>query len=136
MPDDAQTPPGDDATMADDLRRLHAMGYAQELARRLGGFSNFALSLSIICILAGGVTSFHLGLCSVGGASIGLGSDGAMAELVRFPAYCAVALPRGVSDVAGALLEPLAVALHALDRGRHRPADRVLRQLFDCPFVG
>ena len=29
--------------------------------------------LSIICILAGGVTSFHLGLCSVGGASIGLG---------------------------------------------------------------
>ena len=46
----------------DDLGRLHAMGYAQELARRLGGFSNFALSLSIICILAGGVTSFHLGL--------------------------------------------------------------------------
>ena len=49
------------------------MGYSQELARRLGRFSNFALSLSIICILAGGVTSFHLGLCSVGGASIGLG---------------------------------------------------------------
>ncbi len=57
----------------DDVQRLHALGYAQELARRLGGFSNFALSLSIICILAGGVTSFHLGLCSVGGASIGLG---------------------------------------------------------------
>jgi amino acid transporter len=60
-------------TLADDLRRLHALGYSQELARRLGGFSNFALSLSIICILAGGVTSFHLGFCSVGGASIGLG---------------------------------------------------------------
>ena len=57
----------------DDVRRLHALGYGQELARRLGAFSNFALSLSIICILAGGVTSFHLGLCSVGGASIGLG---------------------------------------------------------------
>jgi amino acid transporter len=57
----------------DDVERLHALGYAQELAERLGGFSNFALSLSIICILAGGVTSFHLGLCSVGGASIGLG---------------------------------------------------------------
>ena len=60
-------------TQDDDVQRLHALGYAQELARRLGGFSNFALSLSIICILAGGVTSFHLGLCSVGGASIGLG---------------------------------------------------------------
>jgi len=57
----------------DDLRRLHEMGYAQELARRLGEFSSFALSFSIICILAGGVTSFHLGLSSVGGASIGLG---------------------------------------------------------------
>src|SRR5204862_8041532 len=27
----------------------------------------------IICILAGGITSFHLGFCSVGGAAIGLG---------------------------------------------------------------
>ena len=57
----------------DDIQRLHEMGYTQELARRLNGFSNFALSFSIICILAGGVTSFHLGLSSVGGASIGLG---------------------------------------------------------------
>src|SRR5438874_9821630 len=59
--------------IAEDVQTLHALGYAQELVRRLSGFSNFALSLSIICILAGGVTSFHLGLCSVGGASIGLG---------------------------------------------------------------
>src|SRR3974390_360539 len=66
-------PSARDETIADDVRRLQALGYAQELARRLGGFSNFALSLSIICILAGGVTSFHLGFCSVGGASIGLG---------------------------------------------------------------
>jgi amino acid transporter len=73
MSRDADTPESDEAATSDDVRRLHAMGYAQELARRLGGFSNFALSLSIICILAGGVTSFHLGLCSVGGASIGLG---------------------------------------------------------------
>ncbi|WP_165231323.1 amino acid permease [Aquisphaera insulae] len=60
-------------TAPEDASRLHAMGYAQELARRLGAFSNFAISLSIICILAGGVTSFHLGLCAAGGASIGLG---------------------------------------------------------------
>ena len=64
--------PDDIEKLDDDVKRLHAFGYGQELARRLGGFSNFALSLSIICILAGGVTSFHLGLCSVGGASIGL----------------------------------------------------------------
>jgi amino acid transporter len=68
-----KSPPVRDSPIDDDARRLHALGYAQELARRLSGFSNFAISLSIICILAGGVTSFHLGLCGAGGASIGLG---------------------------------------------------------------
>jgi amino acid transporter len=62
-----------DRVIADDVRTLQRLGYAQELARRMSGFSNFALSLSIICILAGGVTSFHLGFCGVGGAAVGLG---------------------------------------------------------------
>ncbi len=60
-------------TVADDIRTLHALGYGQELLRRMSGFSNFAISLSIICILAGGITSFHLAMCSVGGAAIGVG---------------------------------------------------------------
>src|SRR5262249_30162822 len=66
-------PPPQDAGLSEDERTLARMGYIQELHRGMGAFSNFALSLSIICILAGGVTSFHIGLCSVGGASIGLG---------------------------------------------------------------
>src|SRR5438876_10949803 len=57
----------------EDARTLSRLGYAQELRRRMGGFSNYAIAMSAICILAGGVTSFHLGLCSVGGAAIGLG---------------------------------------------------------------
>src|SRR5438128_1654585 len=60
-------------TIADDVRTLHSLGYGQVLARRMSGFSNFAISLSIICILSGGITSFHLGLCSVGGPSMSLG---------------------------------------------------------------
>ncbi len=60
-------------TAVDDARALRGFGYKQELSRRLSGFSNFAISFSIICILAGGVTSFSQGFCSVGGASIGLG---------------------------------------------------------------
>lgn len=56
-----------------DEHLLARMGYRQELARRMSGFSNFAISLSIICILAGGITSFHVGLDSAGGISIGLG---------------------------------------------------------------
>src|SRR2546426_54977 len=63
----------DQDRIADDVRTLHRLGYAQELLRRMSGFSNFAISLSIICILAGGITSFHIGFCSVGGAAIGLG---------------------------------------------------------------
>ena len=60
-------------TQPDDEHLLRQLGYKQELARRMSGFSNFAISLSIICILAGGITSFHIGLGSAGGANIGLG---------------------------------------------------------------
>jgi amino acid transporter len=48
------------------------MGYAQELLRRMSGFSNFAISFSIICILAGGITSLQLGVSAVGGAAAGI----------------------------------------------------------------
>jgi amino acid transporter len=57
----------------DDVATLHAMGYGQELLRRMSGFSNYAISFSTICIVAGGLTSFQLGFCSVGGASVGIG---------------------------------------------------------------
>jgi amino acid transporter len=66
--------PTDEATVvAHDRDVLHQLGYAQELARRLGGFSNFAISFSIICILAGGITSFQLAFSAAGGGAIGLG---------------------------------------------------------------
>jgi len=58
---------------SDDSRLLRDLGYTQELDRQLGGFANFALSFATICVLSGGVTSFHLGICSVGGAAIGFG---------------------------------------------------------------
>ena len=47
--------------IAADIETLRQMGYRQELLRRMSGFSNYAVSLSIICILAGGITSFHQG---------------------------------------------------------------------------
>ncbi len=36
-----------------DTETLHKLGYAQELLRRMGGFSNFAVSFTIISILSG-----------------------------------------------------------------------------------
>jgi amino acid transporter len=53
--------------LAADSAVLHKMGYAQELSRRMHGFSNFAVSFSIICILAGGITSFQTGFSTGGG---------------------------------------------------------------------
>ena len=38
----------------------------------MSGFSNFAISFSIICILAGGITSLQLGVSAVGGAAAGI----------------------------------------------------------------
>ncbi len=71
----ATAPSGYEGSKAqdDDVQTLHSMGYAQELARRMGGFQNFAISFSIICILAGGITAFPQSLSAAGGASIGLG---------------------------------------------------------------
>jgi amino acid transporter len=44
-----------------DEKRLAELGYKQELSRTWSGFSNFAISFSIISILAGCFTSFGLG---------------------------------------------------------------------------
>ena len=52
--------------LAADAATLHKMGYAQELSRRMSGFSNFAVSFSIICILAGGITAFQGAYCGGG----------------------------------------------------------------------
>ena len=45
-----------------DTRTLHALGYAQELSRRMSGFSNFAISFTIISILSGTLTLYSTGL--------------------------------------------------------------------------
>jgi len=57
----------------DDTRELNALGYAQELFRTMGGFSNFAISFSIISILTGAVTLYSHGLVMGGPAEMAYG---------------------------------------------------------------
>ncbi len=57
----------------DDERHLAELGYTQELNRSWSGFSNFAISFSIISILAGCFTSFGLGWNNGGPAAIAWG---------------------------------------------------------------
>src|SRR5262249_35372857 len=45
-----------------DAEQLQRMGYAQQLLREMGGFSNFALSFSIISVLTGAILLFGYGL--------------------------------------------------------------------------
>lgn len=51
-----------DEIIRDDVRDLERLGYAQQLLREMGGFSNFAVSFSIISILTGAVLLFGYGL--------------------------------------------------------------------------
>ncbi|NUR95235.1 MAG: amino acid permease [Kribbellaceae bacterium] len=48
--------------MTDDEQRLHQLGYAQELSRTMSGFSNFAVSFTIISILSGCLTLYGFGM--------------------------------------------------------------------------
>ncbi|NMN99663.1 amino acid permease [Gordonia sp. TBRC 11910] len=56
-----------------DEAHLAKLGYTQELQRSWSGFSNFAISFSIISILAGCFTSFGLGWNNGGPAAIAWG---------------------------------------------------------------
>ena len=49
-----------------DVARLHQLGYAQELRRRMGGFSNFAVSFTIISVLSGCLTLYFFGMAEGG----------------------------------------------------------------------
>ncbi|GLX09503.1 amino acid permease [Microbispora sp. NBRC 16548] len=57
----------------DDAKRLAELGYKQELARTWSGFSNFAISFSIISILAGCFTTFSQAWNNGGPLAISIG---------------------------------------------------------------
>ncbi|CAK7279282.1 amino acid permease [Streptomyces misionensis] len=53
----------------DEERRLRELGYRPVLARRMGGFGNFAISFSVISILSGCMTLYGFGL-NTGGPAV------------------------------------------------------------------
>ena len=72
MPEAHEPVPEHHQLSADELH-LAKLGYKQELSRTWSGFSNFAISFSIISILAGCFTSFALGWNNGGPAAIAWG---------------------------------------------------------------
>lgn len=71
----------------DDERRLAELGYKQELSRTWSGFSNFAISFSIISILAGCFTTFYFGWNNGGPIAISLGWP-VIAALILVIGFC------------------------------------------------
>jgi (R,R)-butanediol dehydrogenase/meso-butanediol dehydrogenase/diacetyl reductase len=60
-------------------------------------------------------------------ATVGLHRDGGLAEFVRVPAHIVFgAEPFGLSDDAAVLTQPMAIAVHALRRGRPQIGENVL----------
>ncbi len=66
-------PKSRDDVIQQDVADLHKLGYAQELFRTMGGFSNFAISFSIISILTGAVILYDYGLAWAGTAAVMIG---------------------------------------------------------------
>jgi L-iditol 2-dehydrogenase len=60
--------------------------------------------------------------------------DGALREFVAWPKRCLFPIPDTVSDADGAMLEPLGVALHAVDLGKVQPGMRI--GVFGCGPIG
>src|SRR5690242_20789512 len=71
-----------DRELSADVQRLHEMGYKQELARAWSGFTNFAISFTIISVLAGTFTTF----------SFAWQNGGPIAVSIGWPVMCAFVL--------------------------------------------
>ena len=61
-------PPREAAPPQDEEARLRELGYKPVLARRMGGFGNFAISFSVISVLSGCMTLYGFGMGAGGPA--------------------------------------------------------------------
>ncbi len=121
-----------DAVLAQPLVLGHEFGGTIESGPRAG--ERVALDPAISCGRCVACLSGQRHLC-LELRFAGHGStDGALRTLLPWPEQLAHRLPDSVSDVEGALLEPLGVALHALDLGRVGAGTTVA--VFGCGPIG
>jgi amino acid transporter len=75
MEGEREAPKADPASNPEtaDAGALGRLGYAQELLRRMGGFSSFAVSFSIISVLTGCITAYADAIGPGGPAALGIG---------------------------------------------------------------
>src|SRR3984957_13537146 len=69
----ANAKPAREEVIRKDIEQLAHLGYRQQLFRQMGGFSNFAISFSIISVLTGAIVLFGYGLTCAGPIIISVG---------------------------------------------------------------
>ena len=104
-----------------DVEKLHEMGYAQELKRGMGAFSNFAVSFTIISILAGCLTLFGFGMYTGGPASSAYGWP-IVGILVTFVALAMAEVCSSYPTAGGLYYWSAKVDQGTVPRGRGSPA--------------
>lgn len=100
------------------------------LGHEIAGFTDDGSAVAIepiascaTCVACAEGSQAH---CLNGPGLIGVARDGGMAEQIVVPTHTIVPLPSGVDPSTASLVEPLAVALHAIARGRISESDTVL----------
>ncbi len=97
-----------------------------EVAGVLDDGTPVAVEPSVFCGECPSCRSGDYNLCPSGvGKTLGVGRDGGMADVIRVPAACLVYLPSNLDARDACLAEPLAVAVHGLQRAGLRGGQRV-----------
>ena len=117
-----------------DTRLDRPLVLGHELAGVTEDGRRVALDPAIPCQACELCLEGHPNLCE-GVRFAGHGADdGGLREWMAWPERCLVPLPASLSDADGAMLEPLGVALHAVDLAHLRPGSRV--GVFGCGPIG
>jgi len=97
--------------------------FTGEVAAGGPGTSEFPVGTRVVS--GAGISCGRCGWCTAGRTNLcasyhtlGLHRDGGLAELVLSPASICRAVPDSLDDIGAAMAQPLAVALHAVRRGR------------------
>ncbi|HEX9333357.1 MAG TPA: alcohol dehydrogenase catalytic domain-containing protein [Anaerolineales bacterium] len=117
-----------------DAQLKHPLVLGHEFAGVTEAGERVAIDPAIPCEYCEWCENGHPNLCAnlkFAGHSI---QDGALREFMAWPQKCLHQLPESISDADGAMLEPLGVAIHAVDLGKIKAGMRV--GVFGCGPIG
>lgn len=117
-----------------DARLTRPLVLGHEFAARTADGRRVAVEPAISCGHCEFCEYGHPNLCANGIFSGHGTQDGALREVMAWPTRNLFALPDELSDEEGAMLEPLGVAIHAVDLGHLQPGMSV--GVFGCGPIG